>query len=241
MQVRGTPASGKSTLAALLAHHILDNVKNVDVIFVNMWPAEGLMTTGGYDSYLRERGWTPGKDTVFIFDNAEVTYTDADLWSGLFKSIHDYLNRRAILFSSYGSPNSLVDIRGTLIYLDDSQRVTLRPVDHQDDLSAVGLLLSRDEFNDLIEIEYPYQEYPNLAHHFHQSFFDNVFAVTNGHVGAVRDFISIITAHSVGRCGVNRTDELTPYFSRIVPSGKPVAINDSLGISFWRELVRLSF
>ena len=113
MQVRGTPASGKSTLATLLAHHILDNVKNVDVIFVNMWPADGLMT--GYDSYLRERGWTPGKDTVFIFDNAEVTYTDADLWSGLFKSIHDYRNRRAILFTSYGSPNSLVDIRGTLI------------------------------------------------------------------------------------------------------------------------------
>jgi hypothetical protein len=193
-QVRGTPASGKTVLAKLLGQHILQEDPAVDVIFVNGWPLEEVKDLGGHWSYLQTRhGWVPGQQTVFIFDNAEMSYKDWDLWTGLFKSIHEYDDRRAIVFTSYGTPTSRIVIEGTPIYLNDSQRVTLRPVPHQDGLPPVGLLFSRLEFDDLVS-----KFYPSSEHVFHSSFFDAVFDITGGHVGAVWNFMSVIAAHDVG-------------------------------------------
>ena len=131
-------------------------------------------------------------NTVFIFDEAQLTYVDGDLWSRFFKSMRDHKNRRAIIFTSFGSPSSRITIAGFPIHLSDHQRVTLRAVQHDDNLPPVGLFFTRTEFNDLVSLRYPSANYP-----FHTSFLDRIFDITNGHVGAIVDFIGTILAHDV--------------------------------------------
>ena len=225
MQVRGTPASGKTTLAKLLYGYIARQEENTNVIFLAWWPLD-IVKNVGFTSFLESRGWVQGDKTVFIFDNAEVTYADPELWIDLFRSIHDYPTRRAIIFTSYGSPNSRIHLDpGALFQFRLEQRVNIRPVLHNDGLPSVGVFLTWDEFNDLI-----CRKYSSSEHHFHPKFLEEVFKLTVGHVGAIIDFLSVITAHDVGFCHDNGTGNLTSYFSRIGLSG-PVAAN-TLGIYF---------
>ena len=43
---------------------------------------------------------------VFVFDEAQMSYEDGDLWNNFFKSIHSYHNCHAIIFASYGNASS---------------------------------------------------------------------------------------------------------------------------------------
>ena len=148
---------------------------------------------GCYRDYLKEKGWVEGKKTVFIFDEAQLSYCDVPLWVTFFKSMHDYRDRRAITFASYGSPSSRISIEGTPIRLVDSQRVTLRPINHEDGLPPVGLFFSRDEFDLLVS-----QKYSNPPHRFHSSFFDALYNLCGGHIGAIHDAVERIASHEVG-------------------------------------------
>lgn len=203
MQVRGTPASGKTTLAALFYGHIIRQEENTNVIFIERWPPDVADT---HVQRLQSLGWEPSINTVFIFDNAEATYSDSGLWLDLFKYMHDYSNRRAIVFTRYGSPDSRIFLEdfATPIQLKPAQRVNLHPIFHDDGLPSVGLFLTWDEFNDFI-----HRYYPSPQHNFHPKFLDEVYKLTVGHVGALMDFMSVITAHDVGLCYVNRTVNLT--------------------------------
>ena len=78
--------------------------------------------------------------------------------------------------------------------LPDHQRVTLRHVAHGDGLGPAGLLFTQSEFNDLVDSHY---RSPDSDFYFDQSFFDAIFEITNGHVGAITDFIKIIMADDV--------------------------------------------
>ena len=138
---------------------------------------------------------------MFIFDDAQVSYKDMDLWEYFFKSIHLYSNRRAIVFTRYGTPRSWVHAPGVNIKWAELQKVTLHSDDHhidrdhidRDHILPVGLFLPRKEFNGLIS-----RQYPNPEYHFHLSFLDSVFDLTEGHVGAVLAFMMVITMHDVG-------------------------------------------
>ena len=197
MKVRGTPASGKTVLSKLLAKHISQQDPDVHVIWINGWPP--MEQGGNYYRYLKQQGWVECEKTVFILDSAQSSYDDLGLWNDFFKSIHEYNGRcRAIAFATYGSPTSRMYVWGILIVIPDHQRVTLRHIDHKDDLPPVGLLFTRREFDDLVANDYPSSEY-----HFHSSFFDAIFNITNGHVGAFYVFIGIITAHDVS-CFVSK-------------------------------------
>jgi hypothetical protein len=194
LQVRGTPASGKSMLAELLAQHIRQKEPAVHVIMIDAWLPDMVMAIGGWEYFLETtKRWVKSEETVFIFDEAQLSYEDTGLWNSFFKSMHIYDNRYAIIFASYGSPTSRINIKGTPIIIPDPQRVTLRPVDHGDDLPAVGLFFNRREFDDLVSKQYPSSQY-----HFHSSFFNALFDITNGHVGAIHDFTMVVIAHDVG-------------------------------------------
>ena len=165
MQVRGTPASGKSTLAELLGRYITKLEKNTNVLLLYHWPK--IATNIGPTAYLvNHLDWDPAEETVFIFDNAEMMYSDHGLWLGLFKSAHIHPRRRVIIFTSYGSPNKCIHLdSGTPYDFCPMQRVNLRPVLHDDGLPPVGLLLTWDDFNDLT-----CRQFSSLGHRFHPEF-----------------------------------------------------------------------
>jgi len=58
--------------------------------------------------------------TLLIFDDAQASYKDMDLWGHFFKSIHEWNNRRAIAFSSYGTPSPRISVPGILIQWNKS-------------------------------------------------------------------------------------------------------------------------
>ena len=180
-------------LAEFLAQHILQHDTDVDVIWISGWPVEEVKRFGGAYGYLyRRKGWVPEKKTVFIFDDAQMSYKNMELWNDFFKTMHGYNNCRAIAFTSYGSPTSRVYTQGTPLEWANVQTVILRPLNHGDGLPPVGLLFSWEEFDDLISRLYPNQEY-----YFDSSFFDSVFSLTGGHVGAVLGFMAAIVSHHI--------------------------------------------
>jgi hypothetical protein len=214
LQVRGTPGSGKTVLAQLLAQYVLRRDPDMNVIWVNGWSLEEVEESGGLFSYLEKKGWAPDRNTLLIFDDAEASYKDTYLWGHFFKSIHEWNNRRAITFSSYGTPSPRISVPGMLIQWNNSQKVTLHPIDHGYGLPTIGLLFSREEFDDLIS-----RQYPNPDYHFDSSFFDSVFDLTEGHVGAVLAFMTVVISHDVGPFYLLGTsDDLIAHFSRIVSS-----------------------
>ena len=66
-------------------------------------------------------------------------------------------------------------------------RVTLHPIDYNDDRQPVGLLLTRPEFDDLVS-----RRYPSEQHSFDATFLDLTYSLTVGHVGAVCELLKAI-------------------------------------------------
>ena len=126
-----------------------------DVISVSTWSTKEEVANGDSEMQLKLRGWVVQKKTVFIFDEAQTSYGDPDLWNNFFKSIHEYPHCRSIIFASYGSTTTRFTIRGTPILIPDRKRVTLRAIQHDDNLPAAGVLFTRKEFNDLVAVMYP--------------------------------------------------------------------------------------
>jgi hypothetical protein len=193
-QVRGTPSTGKTSLAELLGDHITQQEPTTNVIWIQGWPHDDIKATGRWRNYFEiEKGWVEDQQTVFVFDEAQLSYVDGDLWNNFFKSIHLYSNCRAIAFTSYGSPTTPIMIQGAPIIISDERRVTLRAIQHEDGLPSAGLFFSRVEFDNLVSTMYPSPKYS-----FDNSFFDELFDITDGHVGAITEIIRIILAHEVG-------------------------------------------
>jgi hypothetical protein len=164
----------------------------VHIISLPEWPLEKVEKIGGWEAYLRGKGWRQREKTYFIFDEAQPSYEDASLWNVFFKNLSIYNDQFVIAFASYGSPTSHLTFRGIPIYVNDSQRVALRPIDSGDGLDAVGLLFTQMEFDDLVSKRFSSSEY-----FFDKSFFDGVFLLTGGHVGAIYNFVAIIVADDV--------------------------------------------
>jgi hypothetical protein len=216
LKVRGTPASGKTVLAQLLAQYISRNDPTMKVIWIDRWPLKDVKAIGGYRNYLQKMGWVKCEETVFIFDEAQLSYEDIDLWADFFRSMHAYEDRRAIVFASYGSPSSRISFEGIPMLLNDRQRVTLRPIHHEDDLPPVGLFFSREEFDDLVS-----KRYPSSSYYFHSSFFDAVFDLNGGHIGAICDFVTIIAGHQVVPPYVDGSDDIL-HLAPVLPSSQAV-------------------
>jgi hypothetical protein len=184
-QVRGTPASGKSTLAQLLANHITTQEPAGNLIVIASWPDNGL----SWLAKLTNRYDDTGPNTIII-DEAQLSYWDTAFWNGFLKTITPDSPNRVILFASYGSPAGAVTTEGTQMVVPDCARVGLRSIDHGDGVTPAGLFLTTDEFADMIRKKYP-------TGRFKKDFLDYVFRVTAGHAGAVFDLLRVVWAHDV--------------------------------------------
>jgi hypothetical protein len=78
-QVRGAPASGKTSLAKLLHEYILDNEPEPWVTRVRAWNSKEDMPSGEWAEWLSPR-WNFQPGSVLIVDEAQSSYWDKAFW-----------------------------------------------------------------------------------------------------------------------------------------------------------------
>jgi hypothetical protein len=189
IQVRGAPASGKTSLAKLLHEYILRNEREPWVTRVLAWNPEEKMPRGGWVEWLSPR-WSFQSGSVLIVDEAQSAYWDKTFWLEL-KAIKPESPFRVITFASYGSAGRNISDLLTPIHISPRQNISLVAHDYGDQI-AVGLLLTKPEFDHFVNKLF-------VDHYFDVLFLDSVFDITRGHVGACEDFLRIVCAHEVTR------------------------------------------
>lgn len=183
--VRGTSASGKSTLAQLLYNHIRTKEPTTDPILTGYLFKE---ECGWLANLKHQCDYNPNGPNVVIIDGAQTSYEDLSFWEDFLKPIGPQSLGRVILFTSYGILPNRVTTQGIPIIVPYHQQVTLRPIDHGDGIPSAGLSLTSAEFTDMVHRKYP-------GGRFTQDFLDYVFHVTAGHVGAVYDWLGAVMEH----------------------------------------------
>ncbi|KAK2462614.1 hypothetical protein APHAL10511_005347 [Amanita phalloides] len=184
--VRGSPASGKTTLMFLLDAHIRRIDPSAFVYRFSSWKSSesDAILDGIDDVYFHHGG-----RAFLLFDDAQDTYGDDELWSQFFKNVADRLlgQYHVITFCSYGSSGHRpVDTRrGTAVTLGDVARITLWPRITADGKEVNGLFLDRQEFNEIVVRH----GLLNINSDVSQLIFD----WTKGHVGAVVGILDLVS------------------------------------------------
>jgi len=189
-KVRGTPASGKSSLAYLLRKHIEDNHPERRVCMLSRYRPEPSAVP--YNQWLRTQGWDFPIDGVLIIDEAQLSYWDHDLWLRGLKSITSSTPYMIILFASYGSAGRNLLSTSTPMRVLEEQLVGLA----RGPSSPVGLLLMEEEMEGVAK-----KRFPN--HRFDKSLLDYVYNLTSGHVGACCDALEVVRKHDVSLQSAN--------------------------------------
>lgn len=157
VQVRGTPGSGKSCLALSLYHHLRSNGRKA--ILFKVWPGEGsaedILTSACIGQGLRTtRDRVIHEDVVFIVDEAQESYKDAEFWNGVVKfQIGRGYGAQICLFCSYGSAISglaYIDYGRTPIYFPPQNRVSLTKSPWEGSPN-VCLFYNRNEYQDIVD------------------------------------------------------------------------------------------
>lgn len=205
VHIRGTPATGKSTLAHLLARHVKILEPQLEVYRVT-WtePSGNFCEFQSYNYLLNKLTHRSGEskdwldvEGLLIIDEAQSSYRFSSLWNDLIKFLETGFGLRVALFSSYGSASAHVEEArtSTPLLLNQSQRVSLQRFPERRDLC---LLLSNDEFNDLVHrqcLSYgesqPFRPAPDLIQH--------LFELTKGHVAASTCVLEILAESQVSK------------------------------------------
>ncbi|PVF98672.1 hypothetical protein CPB86DRAFT_797119 [Serendipita vermifera] len=165
--VRGTPTSGKSTLAELLIDYIKLK-EGVEPVSIGAWDQD---PSSPFDwlKYMCDHNYKTGHPNIVIIDDAQETYRCTQFWNNYLKTIDDQHLDRVILFASYSSAMGGV-----------SQEVK------GNGIGSAGILLTREEFDDMVVRAYS-------THRFDEQYLNFIFDFTTGHVGAVKDMLKIVT------------------------------------------------
>ena len=191
-QVRGTPASGKSILAALLAKHI-QCVTSQAPVFIN---GRANRNTPWHVRLERAGLSLEAERTQYlIIDEGQTSYWDQDFYMSFIKPLNHFLHYRVVIFTGYGGVRNEVELEGDHIYkttpivIPPSQCIALQP-SADGDLGPVGLLLSRHEYDEMYKKFYPPIQLEDTLYH-------EIYQITAGHAGAVHDLFYLISCHSV--------------------------------------------
>ena len=196
--VRGTPTSGKSTLARLLDRYYERH--NVPSVCIDSWPQTGYSSFRGIlVEQARDSGypWVTRKnlyscDIVFIIDEAQMSYHDHGLWLGFVKcQASRYNGPRVCLFCSYGSPSGTTANLGPgspvgFIGIQKRVSLTVSSIPHA---SSICLFYNRAEIDDTIgrlccNIRRPLSLDDDAR--------DYIFDLTNGQPGAVDAIVAVL-------------------------------------------------
>ena len=192
-KVRGTPASGKSSLAYLLRKYIVDNHQDLDVCLLSRYRENTAEVPPlGYRQWLANQGWEFPENGVLILDEAQLSYWDEGLWDQGLKTIGSSTPYMVILFASYGSASRNIHPVATPFRLQEEQLVGLA----RGRSPSVGLLLTEEEAEGVAKIKFP-------DHRFDKTLLDYVYNLTTGHVGAYCDALEVIKKHGVSPQSAN--------------------------------------
>ncbi|KAL4916695.1 hypothetical protein BDW62DRAFT_211811 [Aspergillus aurantiobrunneus] len=165
IHVRGTPASGKTTLSELLRDYYLENNRK------DAWTEFSLRLQHRYPRY-RSTEFFASKNVILI-DEAQGSYADIGFWNTVIKDRRSSLgyNIKICLFSSYGSPASL----------------TPQPNERA---PKIGLFFTKEEFDQAVDLltTRQYEEKFDVDAEARKY----LFALTDGHPGAVASLVSFI-------------------------------------------------
>lgn len=198
VHVRGTPASGKTTLASLLHEHYRQ--QNIPSVLISQWPqGNDHEHTDVLIRHAQRAGYTfvtsdtlRNADIVYIVDEGQTSYHDSGLWLGFIKTQSTgRFGPRICILTSFGSPSEGPDdypLGTTPVHLGVQQRISIivSKIKHSPPLS---LFYNRDEFDDILQricadIRRPLPLHSDAA--------DYIFSLTDGHPGAVDSVLGMI-------------------------------------------------
>jgi hypothetical protein len=195
VHIRGTPASGKSTLARLLGQYVMRTRPDL-LVYRFSWPStfpDGFWPGSQYHkllNFITERPLDKNDwwrmQVLLIIDEAQGSYGYLSLWNDFIKGLSPTSGPLVALFSSYGSPSNLPlgDARTpTPIYFRPGQRVSIRRSSQNPNLA---LLFSQTEFSDVVERVCKFHSRHGQAFLPSPDLIDYVWKITNGHPAGVR-------------------------------------------------------
>jgi len=196
IHVRGTPCSGKTILAMLLWGYY--HKRRERVIFLNGWhnvsnPRIHLVDECKRHGYYGVEPHTlTYANVVFILDEAQQSYDNSDLWSGIIKTQSGRQSGlRICLFSSYGSPSTgptQYPPRSTPLQFGPSQRISITASRFVEN-GRVCLFYNREEFEDVVSRKC---SHPTNKFELDSAARDYLYSITNGHPGATDALLTFI-------------------------------------------------
>jgi hypothetical protein len=214
-QVRGTPASGKSTLSVLIYHYIKQQEPTRRVIWIDGWHHDTVAMYGDWRAFLHSKGMEPGDGSIVIINDAQSSYWDIGLWKSFLQPISiEERNNRAIIFTSRGSATVNTDDEYiTPMSISLCCKVTLRPIDHRDGTGAIGLFLTYAEFQIFAHKLSNTVGFTELD----QTVYDWTYNVTAGDAGAATALLRFLITEKV--C---RLEGHSLYIIEVDPSSRTV-------------------
>ncbi|KAA8902470.1 hypothetical protein FN846DRAFT_908554 [Sphaerosporella brunnea] len=164
VQIRGTPASGKTTLRRLLESHIATTDPEYQVFVTQGWNKDTLTEHfGNAHGYLEtitglsvQELLASEKKVVLLFDEAQDSYWDLQLWVEFLKTVDQSVGPYIALFCSFGSagPEPAGSMTPTTtqtpLSFGEGQVVGLAPSGFGQ-AAELGLLLDFEEAMDVIK------------------------------------------------------------------------------------------
>jgi len=198
VQVRGSPASGKTTLRRLLEHHIACNDPDYRIHVIQGWSPSVISDRyGGFAYYIKavtghnyHDFFAEDKKVVILLDEGQDSYWDQIFWTEFLKSIDGTVGPIVVMFCSYGSTGSqpvtttpYYDSR-TPLNLSQSQCIGLAPQEH-----GLGLLLNMEEGIEVVLRKL--KAYPDIVV-LEPKLLQFLISFSDGHVGCLMTLTEIL-------------------------------------------------
>jgi hypothetical protein len=210
IRVRGTPASGKTTVRELVANKLFEIPDRTRPIYVfNGWHENDVRRATGWNEYLKRETGVHGDEwhtysAYLLLDEAQQSHWDDRLWSDLFKRVGGFpSNPFIVLFSSYGSPGrgfagyDEKHIKIPMVFAAE-QQISMRPDENIEGYRPhplqtwipVGLLLDENEAIDVSTRFASYGMHPGVS--LTADLKKELFLVSDGHVGLLVSLIGAL-------------------------------------------------
>jgi hypothetical protein len=182
-QIRGTPGSGKTTLAKLLRNFIMDRHPGSLVVRVPKWLPDLRLIQGWRPWLAAQHTWDGQGGSVLIVNEEQTLYWYSNFWDNI-KLITPEWPYGIHTLASYGSIGTDSSVVTPHSPSQGQMGIHANVIDYGNDVK-VGLLLTQDEFHAFVEKIFS-------GHRFDDQFLDGIYDLTAGHVGACGDVLRIV-------------------------------------------------